>query len=496
MFGLPFQKSSKVIVVAPTEFSGLNAVEVQQAMDLQSLIEEHRVGIERELGCRFEFSDDSRVSGPKWVIGPWHCNPTLRGLKPEAAVGPEITLDRQSGLLTLDGRTPDEVMETLSYLRSLGRFAGGTFAIKDCTTLDDAIKRVYDEVGCSYPSFSLRRLDWQAISARHRAVIQKANDPIPEFQKWLAELQDGHTWVRPVSGYGQFPYDLILENQVFKFYRITKDSLAWKLGVRPGFELVTDEVANWYLRTGATAHSKKFTVGFRFLATEIGKKRKFTAQSPEGKLLEWEEEPTQDRWRPHFFRKKLDSGNGYMKINLFKLGSNIEQEVDAAFVEFKDSKKLIVDLRGNPGGNILLAHRIRNRFLRKDGVVGWIQSTLPDGQLSDREPIHAVIDPAAMRWLKPVVFLTDPLTFSASEDVLLGLQGQSNIKVIGQPSGGGSGRVRIVRLLNGFRLTISTALTYDLAGNCIEGRGIQLDESYPISFDEESLIEIADRSIF
>ncbi len=139
-----------------------------------------------------------------------------------------------------------------------------------------------------------------------------------------------------------------------------------------------------------------------------------------------------------------------------------------------------------------MAHRFQNRFLQSHGPLGWIRSTLPDGQLGEREPIMGEAVREESRWTKPVIFLTDPLTYSASEDVLLGLQGQPHIKVIGLRSGGGSGRVRILKLLEGWRLTISTALTYDLSGRCIEGSGIPVDRECQLSFDPTQLIDEAD----
>ena len=72
-------------------------------------------------------------------------------------------------------------------------------------------------------------------------------------------------------------------------------------------------------------------------------------------------------------------------------------------------------------------------------------------------------------------FLTDALTLSASEDALLGLQGLPHVRVVGTPSGGGSGRPRTLRLLPGQTLTVSTALTYDRCGRCVEGAGIPVD---------------------
>jgi carboxyl-terminal processing protease len=74
-----------------------------------------------------------------------------------------------------------------------------------------------------------------------------------------------------------------------------------------------------------------------------------------------------------------------------------------------------------------------------------------------------------------LIVLTDELTFSSSEDFLLGLQGLPHVAVVGRRSGGGSGRPRSLRLLPGWLLTVSTALTYDREGRCVEGAGIPVD---------------------
>jgi predicted kinase len=172
-------------------------------------------------------------------------------------------------------------------------------------------------------------------------------------------------------------------------------------------------------------------------------------------------------------------------VQAWMLGKGIDDKIDEAFSEFADSPRLIVDLRASPGGNLLMAHRFRNRFLLEDGPVGWIQTTMPDGTLAEKESILGKISPDQRRWTKPVVFLTDSLTYSASEDALLGLQGQKNVRIVGQRSGGGSGRMRLIRLLPGYRLTISTALTFDQRGNCIEGAGIPVDHELPLSIGEK-----------
>lgn len=312
------------------------------------------------------------------------------------------------------------------------------------------------------------------------------------MQRWLAELGDAHTWVRPIPAYGHFPYDLHIDKHRAYFYRLGENSIAWGKGVRPGFELLDENVADWWTRTSASPHGKPFVVGARLLATPLGKLRKFKARSPDGTVIEWEEASVANRWAPLAKWRVLNSGTAYLRIEAWMTGQGLEEQIDTAFENFKSAPKLIVDLRANPGGNLLMAHRFRNRFLRKPGPIGWIRTTLPNGQLGEREPILGETVPDEKRWLKPVVFLTDALTYSAAEDVLLGLQGQQYVKVVGQRSGGGSGRVRILKLLDGWRLTISTALTYDLSNNCIEGAGIPVDCEFPISYDPNEMIEKAD----
>ena len=79
---------------------------------------------------------------------------------------------------------------------------------------------------------------------------------------------------------------------------------------------------------------------------------------------------------------------------------------------------------------------------------------------------------------------------------MLGLQGLDHVDVVGEPSGGGSGRMRTLRLLPGWRLTVSTALTYDRSGRCVEGAGISVDRYVaPNRFDpaaRDMVLEEAD----
>jgi carboxyl-terminal processing protease len=127
-----------------------------------------------------------------------------------------------------------------------------------------------------------------------------------------------------------------------------------------------------------------------------------------------------------------------------------------------------------------MATTFRDRFLRERTRMGAVRYTLPGLQLGPPEPVWG--EPAdGLRWEGRVRFLTSPLTFSASEDAMLGLQGLDHVQLVGQPTGGGSGRLRRLPLLPGWRLTITGALCYDREGRCIEGVGLPVD--VPVRLD-------------
>jgi len=176
-------------------------------------------------------------------------------------------------------------------------------------------------------------------------------------------------------------------------------------------------------------------------------------------------------------------------------GFGVEDVIDEA-LHTPGAPRLIVDLRGNSGGRLTMAQAFRDRFVHEERTMGFVRYSTPGGQLGQAHPLLGRPSHHT-RWEHPVRFLTDPLTYSAAEDALLGLQGQSKVQVWGRPSGGGSGRVRKMRLLPGWRLTISSALTYDTLGRCVEGAGILVDHPFtapsPAPQDEDPLMEAADQ---
>jgi carboxyl-terminal processing protease len=458
--GLPFEGAPRVSIVLPESQPTLGG--------LLGLLELERPGFEAELGAPVEFVTGDPGAGPRWSL-----------VLDAAYEGPPATAwDARGGAITSRARDVDGLLEALNLWRTVRRRGGGSVEATDCPDRDEVIRRVVDEIADTYPAFELRGLSWEAICARRIDDARGAHDFLAALQQWVAELEDAHTWVWP--GHGNLPYVLRVEGATAQFAHVPGETAGYAAGVRAGWRLATVDEAEpdaerWRLRTAAPPHSRPYLAGRRLLAGPPGVPRALTAVGPSGREASWEEAPTGRlegepvRWR------RLASGAAYLRIESWIEGRGTDDAIDAAFAELRGCEKLILDLRRNPGGNLLLAGRTRDRFLRRETQLGTIRYSTGLGGLSTPFTLRAEPASAAKRWPGRLVVLTDELTFSSSEDFLLGLQGLEHVTVVGRPSGGGSGRPRSIRLLRGWMLTVSTALTYDRAGRCIEGAGVPVD---------------------
>jgi carboxyl-terminal processing protease len=475
----PFAGCGPIAVVVPRELEGLPPAEASLLARLPLQLATESDALARELGAPVVVVDTLPESGPAWVIGPASLSPELRSLGLPAADAPVLHLDRSRPLLVSDAPDLAGVLQTFSGLRSLARHRGGPLPVDNCVSVDEAIERVLVEVHDTWPGFALRGLDWTEISRRHVWSVRGAINPVAAMQRWLAELQDFHTWVRPARTQLVLPYGARVNGSEVVLTHVLPWTPAWALGVRPGYRLVGEDVQGAWASTPGAPHAKPLLVARRLLSGDAGQTRALEARGPDGHWVRWEETFEPPTGTPAAW-EILPSGNGFLWVGAWIPGYGVQEVIDEAFEELQGCPGLIVDLRGNGGGRLAMAHAFRDRFLDRARQVGWIRSTEPGGRLGPAVPLHA--EPGEqIRWHKPVRFLTSPLSYSSSEDALLGLQGEPNIEVVGERSGGGSGRIRRMRLFPGWRLTISSALTYDLRGHCIEGNGIPVDR--PVHVD-------------
>jgi carboxyl-terminal processing protease len=482
------------LIPPPHSVPGSQPSAVNEIKQLRELIEREIHEFEVELGAPAHLTSTSSSEGAKFLLGPAALNPAFSELAIPPSREPCVWIERTRKLLVADAPDIEGVTESLSLLRTLTSSNVTRVAASSCESIDECAARFRQEIAWTYPAFQLRGIDWDEHCRQHEPRLLAADDPFDAMQRWVATLGDMHTWVRSDPPHGLLTYTVHVDPDKATFVHVPAGTSAAEAGVQPGDQLINVDPLAALERTGGPAQMKPYLAGRRLISGPAGIARTFTARSQEGVERSFSDTPSLSPFGAPVDLSKRSRDTGYIRVRGFPPGFN--QRIDAAFQEIRECSRLIIDLRGNAGGMLTEALNFRDRFIDRPMTMGTIQYSSPGGELSPSFPIDAEPTSTYARWPKPVRFLTDQMTASASEDALLGLQGLPHIQLVGAPTAGGSGRPRSIRLLPGMRLSVSTALTFDRSGRCIEGNGLQTDVAAPVMLDgdENEAIEVADRS--
>jgi len=154
-------------------------------------------------------------------------------------------------------------------------------------------------------------------------------------------------------------------------------------------------------------------------------------------------------------------GVGYVDLTVFSQTS--AQEVRAAIEQLRaqGARKLILDLRGNPGGLLDQGVGVADLFLRRGQSIVETRSRDP----MESETFRATTDDA---YALPMVVLVDPYSASAAEIVAGALQDHDRALVVGNTSYGKGSVQSLFRLSGGNFLKMTTAKWYTPVGRSIQ----------------------------
>ncbi len=153
---------------------------------------------------------------------------------------------------------------------------------------------------------------------------------------------------------------------------------------------------------------------------------------------------------------------GYIKLSDFT--TNAGKEVKNALVELKEqgATKMILDLRGNPGGLLNEAVNVSNIFIPKGSEV-----VSTKGKMTDWNKTYKALNPPTDTEI-PLVVLTSSSSASASEIVAGVVQDYDRGVLVGQKTFG-KGLVQATRPLTyNSQLKVTTAKYYIPSGRCIQ----------------------------
>ncbi len=173
----------------------------------------------------------------------------------------------------------------------------------------------------------------------------------------------------------------------------------------------------------------------------------------------------------------LDAKSGVYHIALFSFTSNSADLFNQAFIRFKasGSKKLVVDLRSNPGGYLDASVDIASHFLPKGANI--VTENFSDKQ---EKSVHTSIGYDDVPAGTKVVVLIDNGSASASEIFAGALKDHRVATIIGTKSFG-KGSVQTLIPIDGGSLKITVARWVTPAGTWIMGNGITPDITVPVT---------------
>jgi len=182
----------------------------------------------------------------------------------------------------------------------------------------------------------------------------------------------------------------------------------------------------------------------------------------DGKMLETTLKREKVEYNPVPFYKMVNDDVGYLTLTRFNEKASFE--VRKAFENLKSEgmKKLIFDLRGNPGGSLGEAIKISNFFLPKGKVIVSTQAKVKKWSnvyKANHQPLDLEI---------PIVVLIDQKSASASEIVSGAIQDYDRGVVVGVRSFGKGLVQRYRELTYGTQLKLTISKYFTPSGRCIQ----------------------------
>jgi carboxyl-terminal processing protease len=152
---------------------------------------------------------------------------------------------------------------------------------------------------------------------------------------------------------------------------------------------------------------------------------------------------------------------GYIKINRFSATTNEEFQQASQELLSQGMQKLVLDLRGNPGGYLGAAINISNAFLKEDKLIVYTQ-----GRDGEKDEYYS--NKNGLLTQTEVIVMLDEGSASASEIVAGALQDNDRGTIVGRRSFGKGLVQEQFQHSDGSAYRITTSRYYTPTGRCIQ----------------------------
>lgn len=180
------------------------------------------------------------------------------------------------------------------------------------------------------------------------------------------------------------------------------------------------------------------------------------------------------------FYGKIDDKTGYIVLARFNQKASFETKQALEQLKKDGAERIVLDLRGNPGGLLNEAVNICNLFVPKNEIIVTTKSKIEkhnNTYKTSKEPVDTEI---------PLVILVDGKSASASEIVSGALQDLDRAVIIGSRSFGKGLVQRPVDLTYGTQLKVTISRYYTPSGRCIQALNYSVKDKNGIATKTEA----------
>jgi len=338
-------------------------------------------------------------------------------------------------------------------------------------------------------------VDWQAVHDRYAPQITGAKTDAEFYDllnKMLGELKTSHMGVLTPNEIAQYKKPPSFAGIGFReidgklvITHVFPGSSAAQAGIKPGFVIAQiDGTAIGHFTDAQTKlHGDvNTTVKLSYLdaddaAHEVTLERRPFPADAKSKL-------GGISFYGLFDAKRLEANIGYLYFSNFL--EFLSPRIKSAIESFKDAPGIVIDLRGNSGGDDSVGGKMASLFFDKETQL-MITKTRKGDVLDYKAKA------AKQPYVGKVVILLDEHSMSASEEFSAGMQASGRALVIGRATPGSDMDGELESLPDGSVLLYAHGQTRTTKGYVVEGHGVKPD--VPVTLTRRELLNGTDPDI-
>jgi carboxyl-terminal processing protease len=357
----------------------------------------------------------------------------------------------------------------------------------------EIFSEAWETINEKYYDPSFNGVNWRAVRERYRPAAEAArsdDDFYVVMKKMVGELRDAHTrFATPRERLEREQLKAISTGVTISevegkpvIVSVEPDSEAARLHVEPGMIVlaidgkpIAQRIAEAEARVAGTSTERaiKLRVYRQLVEGDPGMPLRLALERADGSRVDISLTRRVVADNAQVISRRLPSGIGYIRLTLWK--SPVHKEFKRALETLKGAPGIIVDLRGNPGGEAQEVVKIAGYFF--NARVSFGQFTSRGGK-----SFTLYTDRDEQVYSGPLMILVNEGSGSGSELFSAAMQENGRAAVVGRQSCGCVlGISHFKKLKGGSELAVSELKYISPQGHKIEGAGVTPNRAVPLT---------------